>query len=106
FIGLLPGMPMVPFFALGGALIMAARTTPPKDLARAPATGAAGAGDKKLGPGEKKEPTERERIEEMLPVELVELEVGYDLVSLVDSSQGGELIERVTAIRRNLAAEL
>ncbi|MDB4973005.1 MAG: Flagellar biosynthesis protein FlhA, partial [Myxococcaceae bacterium] len=107
FVGVLPGMPIVPFFALAGALIMAARTKGPGELAPAGA-GAAGAGaDKKLAPGEKRaEPTERERIEEMLPVELVELEVGYDLVSLVDSSQGGELIERVSAIRRNLAAEL
>jgi flagellar biosynthesis protein FlhA len=55
---------------------------------------------------QKAEPTERERLEDLLPVELIELEVGYDLVSLVDQAQGGELIERVSAIRRNLATEL
>jgi flagellar biosynthesis protein FlhA len=42
----------------------------------------------------------------MLPVELLELEVGYDLVALVDAATGGELVERIAAIRRNLAAEL
>jgi flagellar biosynthesis protein FlhA len=41
-----------------------------------------------------------------LPVELLELEVGFDLVPLVDASQAGGLVERVSAIRRNLAAEL
>jgi flagellar biosynthesis protein FlhA len=41
-----------------------------------------------------------------LPVELLELEVGFDLVPLVDSSAPGGLVERVAAIRRNLAAEL
>jgi len=101
-IGLLPGMPVVPFFALAFALVMAARTAGPGQGATAAAgqPGQTASGDKRA------EPTERERIEEMLPVELVELEVGYDLVSLVDQSQGGELIERVSAIRRNLAAEL
>jgi flagellar biosynthesis protein FlhA len=105
-IGLMPGMPILPFFALAGAIYWGART----NLLGAEAAGAlAAGGDKKGGAAageKKKEPTERERIEEMLPVELVELEVGYDLVSLVDQTQGGELIERVSAIRRNLAAEL
>ncbi|HEX5656069.1 MAG TPA: flagellar biosynthesis protein FlhA [Polyangiales bacterium] len=104
-IGLLPGMPMLPFFALSGAILWGARANLLGDGATATA-GAPGAAPK-AGAGDKKhEPTERERIEEMLPVELVELEVGYDLVSLVDQQQGGELIERVSAIRRNLAAEL
>jgi flagellar biosynthesis protein FlhA len=105
-IGLLPGMPMLPFFALAGAILWGVRS----NLLAQPAAavpGAPGAARAGGAPGDKKhEPTERERIEEMLPVELVELEVGYDLVSLVDQSQGGELIERVSAIRRNLAAEL
>jgi flagellar biosynthesis protein FlhA len=101
-IGLLPGMPVVPFFALAGALALAARTAGPT----AGSAAALGQGKAAEAGGKRPEPTERERIEEMLPVELVELEVGYDLVSLVDSTQGGELIERVSAIRRNLAAEL
>jgi flagellar biosynthesis protein FlhA len=42
----------------------------------------------------------------LLPVELLELEVGFDLVPLVEPSQGGGLVERVAAIRKNLAAEL
>jgi flagellar biosynthesis protein FlhA len=99
-VGLMPGMPIVPFFTLAGVLLLASRSSGPS------AALAARSGDPKQ-PGEQKaEPTERERLEELLPVELVELEVGYDLVSLVDQSQGGELIERVSAIRRNLASEL
>jgi flagellar biosynthesis protein FlhA len=97
-VGLLPGMPLVPFLALGGALFMAGRTAAKAGVVRP--------GEAKPAGDAKAEPTERERLEELLPVELVELEVGYDLVSLVDQSQGGELIERVSAIRRNLATEL
>jgi hypothetical protein len=36
----------------------------------------------------------------------MELEVGYGLVSLVDTSQGGDLLDRISAVRRQLAAEL
>jgi len=44
--------------------------------------------------------------EQMLRVDILELEVGYGLVRLVDTVQGGGLLERITMIRRQLAAEL
>lgn len=44
--------------------------------------------------------------EQMLRVDILELEVGYGLVRLVDNVQGGGLLERITMIRRQLAAEL
>jgi flagellar biosynthesis protein FlhA len=45
-------------------------------------------------------------VESLLKVDTLELEVGYGLVSLVDTSQGGDLLERITAVRRQLAAEI
>jgi len=45
-------------------------------------------------------------VEELLKLDTMELEVGYGLVSLVDTRQGGDLLERIAAIRRQLAAEL
>ncbi len=44
--------------------------------------------------------------ESLLKLDVLELEVGYGLVGLVDAAQGGDLLERITAIRRQLAAEL
>jgi flagellar biosynthesis protein FlhA len=44
--------------------------------------------------------------EQMLPVDTLELEVGYGLVRLVDADQGGDLLDRVSMIRRQLAAEM
>ncbi|HYE02597.1 MAG TPA: flagellar biosynthesis protein FlhA, partial [Phycisphaerales bacterium] len=44
--------------------------------------------------------------EALLKVDALELEVGYGLVGLVDTRQGGTLLERITAIRRQLAAEI
>jgi flagellar biosynthesis protein FlhA len=45
-------------------------------------------------------------VETMLKVDTLELEVGYALVSLVDTAQGGDLLERINAIRRQLAGEM
>jgi flagellar biosynthesis protein FlhA len=45
-------------------------------------------------------------VESLLKVDTLELEVGYALVSLVDTAQGGDLLERISAIRRQLAVEM
>jgi flagellar biosynthesis protein FlhA len=45
-------------------------------------------------------------VEQILKVDLLELEVGYGLVGLVDAGQGGDLLDRISAVRRQLAAEL
>ena len=45
-------------------------------------------------------------VEQLLKVDLLELEVGYGLVGLVDQSQGGDLLDRITATRRQLAIEM
>jgi len=44
--------------------------------------------------------------ESLLKLDTMELEVGYALVPLVDAGQGGDLLERIAAIRRQLAVEL
>jgi flagellar biosynthesis protein FlhA len=51
-------------------------------------------------------PKEPERIETCLSVDALELEVGYGLVRLVDKKQGGDLLDRVANIRRQMALEL
>ncbi|MFM9996031.1 MAG: flagellar biosynthesis protein FlhA [Phycisphaerales bacterium] len=44
--------------------------------------------------------------ESLLKVDTLELEVGYGLVQLVDTTQGGDLLERISAVRRQLTLEL
>jgi len=51
-------------------------------------------------------PVEGPPPESLLKVDALELEVGYGLVGLVDAGQGGDLLERIAAVRRQLAAEL
>ena len=45
-------------------------------------------------------------VEQVLAVDLLELEVGYGLVRLVDTGQGGTLLDRITGIRRQLAGDM
>ena len=51
-------------------------------------------------------PKEPEKIESLLAVDVLELEVGYGLIRLVDRKQGGDLLDRITNIRRQMAIEL
>ncbi len=46
-----------------------------------------------------------ENLEDLLAIELVELEVGYGLVNLVDSEQNGDLLERISHIRKQFALD-
>ena len=101
-VGLVPGMPNVAFLTLGGALAYGAwklwkRSELEQDgggeIAGAlPAPGAGGSAE--LG------------WDELRPVDPLDLEVGYRLIPLVDSGQGGELMARIKAVRRKLTHEI
>ncbi|MGI5921893.1 MAG: flagellar biosynthesis protein FlhA [Syntrophomonadaceae bacterium] len=47
-----------------------------------------------------------ENVVELLQVEKMEMELGYGLIPLVDSEQGGDLLDRIVMIRRQCAVEL
>jgi flagellar biosynthesis protein FlhA len=51
----------------------------------------------------KKEP---EKVEKLLDLDTMELEVGYGLVRMVDAAKGGDLLDRVSLIRRQVAMDL
>ena len=46
-----------------------------------------------------------DELEDLLSVELVELEVGYGLVNIVDSEQSGDLLERITQLRKQFVTD-
>nr|HEX4316682.1 flagellar biosynthesis protein FlhA [Kofleriaceae bacterium] len=112
-IGLLPGMPHILFLALAGVATFAARRAkdaPAKagsvDAGKPGAKGAAGATAAVGADGKPVAATERAEIESALPVELLSLEVGLDLLGLVDANRGGELLKRIGSLRKQLASEL
>jgi flagellar biosynthesis protein FlhA len=51
-------------------------------------------------------PGSTEEVKALLGVDLLELEVGYELVPMVDVSSGGDLIDRIRALRRQFALDM
>lgn len=98
FFGIIPGMPKIPFFLLAGIVGFLAYS-----LKQVQITDELVAEQEQPVEEEVKRP---ENVATLLQVEPMELEIGYRLIPLVDPSQGGDLFERVTLIRRQTALEL
>ena len=94
------GMPMVPMWVLAVCCGGIAWTIMRRDKATASASAKA---EKATAAAAARKP---EKIESLLTVDPMELEVGYGLVQLVDTSKGGDLLERISLIRRQIAIEL
>jgi len=97
-LGIVPGLPMVPFFLLGAVvagIAYSVRKAVPSPKVQQ---------QKKEAPKEEK--VKQVQIEELLLVDPMELEVGYGLIPLVDPKQGGDLVERITHLRHRCAEEL
>lgn len=50
--------------------------------------------------------SDQQPVEDLLSVDTMEIEIGYGLVQLVDASRGGDLLDRISMIRRQLAVEI
>ncbi|OFX19012.1 MAG: flagellar biosynthesis protein FlhA [Anaeromyxobacter sp. RBG_16_69_14] len=93
-LGLLPGMPLLAFWGVGGSLwLLSRRATQAARMSTAP----------RAKPASEKAP---EKVQDLLAVEALELEVGFALVPLIDLAKGAELPSRVTALRKQLATDL
>nr|BDT29619.1 flagellar biosynthesis protein FlhA [Bacteriovorax sp. HI3] len=97
FFGLIPGLPKLPFFMMGGALAYVANRIEKSNTQEEVAEKA-----KAVEVTKKANP---QNLEELLNMELVELEVGYGLVHLVDTEQNGDLLERITHMRKIFALD-
>ncbi len=62
--------------------------------------------EKKIRKEEKQEQREPENVTQLLKVDPLSLNIGYELIPLVDKKQGGELLDAITGLRKTLALEL
>ncbi len=95
--GLVPGMPTVPFLIFALLLFLAARmVSAGKDVEEEPEA------------AEKQQPSldSPEEVQALLPLDVLELEVGYGLIPLVDEEQNGNLLSRIRSIRRQFALDM
>jgi flagellar biosynthesis protein FlhA len=95
---LIPGLPKLPFLVIGGLfLLMASRMQETPDVDED--------ADPQAPVDDEQRPDSPEAIAEKMRVDPLELEVAFDLVDLVDASRGGDLLDRVKALRRKVAME-
>ena len=96
------GLPLIPLWSMGVILVLLfiqRRRAIAKAAEKPALTGAAGATNQPaVKPAESVVP--------LLSYDPMELEIGFGLIPLVDVSQGGDLLERITMIRRHAAREL
>ncbi len=52
------------------------------------------------------EPKAADKIESLLTLDTLQIELGHGLVAMADTRKGGDLLERVTGVRRNFASEM
>ena len=120
-LGLIPGLPTIPFAILaslmGGMGYMVAREGTAQEIeggeprpsgavpqgTGAPTPGAAGA-PQPGGPAPA--PASPEDVMRLLTVDPMEAEIGYAIIPLVDPAQGGDMLERIGTIRKQMAVEL
>jgi flagellar biosynthesis protein FlhA len=109
--GLAPGMPAVPFLVLGGltgfvayalrknpATPGATELTPPKQLA-----GKAG----KAAKGDEQKPGgQPEDFRKLTEVDVFTIELGVSLLTLAEKKNGGDLLDRITGVRKSFAREM
>jgi flagellar biosynthesis protein FlhA len=101
-LGLVPGMPNLVFLSLATLMATSAYLTAQRRAAEAAAL---------LEPAMEAGPPTAPELKELSwddvpPVDLVGLEVGYRLIPLVDRAQGGQLMGRIKGVRRKLSQEL
>lgn len=94
--GLAPGLPTLPFFVLAlgtGGLAYTRLQAIPEEREMVE--------EEEVG-----EPSPHDEIKALLQVDPLELEIGYGLIHLVDETQGGDLLQRVSSIRKQMAMEI
>jgi len=105
--GLMPGMPLLPFLGLAALAAYMGRTLQePAAGGTAGAARATPAGAKVAGPAGPSVPAAGpEDVRKLIETDVFAIEIGYGLLPLADTKAGGDLLARVTGVRRALARE-
>lgn len=93
----IPGLPTIPFLALAVGIGL---------LAYAVAGFQRSVTEEEERQRIKAELPTPESVVSLLPLDPMEIEIGYGLIPLVDSDQGGDLLDRITMVRKQVALDL
>jgi flagellar biosynthesis protein FlhA len=99
-LGLVPAMPNLLFLVLSGMTAYLAYTLLQSERQRQLAE------QENLSRQSRSRPQEPENVFSYFQVDPLEIEIGYNLIVLTDEEQGGDLLYRLSAVRRQCAAEM
>ncbi|AGW12957.1 flagellar biosynthesis protein FlhA [Megalodesulfovibrio gigas] len=102
---MVPGMPTIPFLIFAVMMFMGAQMVSGGKGEGQPGGVDSKEAAKKLGKGGPALDTPEE-VQALLPLDILELEVGYGLIPLVDEEQSGNLLTRIRSIRRQFALDM
>jgi flagellar biosynthesis protein FlhA len=112
FLAVVPGLPMFPFLVLSVLTWFIGKNIKSRPAAGADAkqkadgkSGKSNEAAANAAPGAAAAPA-ADKLENLLGVDALLIELGFGLVSLADSRKGGDLLERVTGVRRQFAQEM
>ncbi|GGD21271.1 flagellar biosynthesis protein FlhA [Nocardioides daphniae] len=94
---LIPGLPKIPFLLAGGLMLLASTRVPVEEEPQTPEQREAEA---------LPSPDSPERLAAEIQVDALGLELSPDIIDLVDPSVGGDLLDRVKALRRKVASDI
>ncbi len=97
---LIPGLPKIAFLTVAGGLFWGARRLRAQARAAAPVETATAVDRKKAAEAQASD------LAQLLRLEDLTLEIGFQLIPLVDEKQGGQLLPRVRTLRRHLSGEM
>lgn len=100
FLGLVPGLPTFPFIIIGLLLIGISYLTSKTEIREI-----AEQAEKETA-AELQKAEAPEKVIGLVQYDPIELEIGYSLIPYVDQEQGGDLLDRITLIRKQVALEL
>jgi flagellar biosynthesis protein FlhA len=100
---LMPGLPKIPFLVIGALFFFGGRAMAKAADATAATEATEAAAALALPPVPA---SPRDQVQDALSLDPLELCIGFGLVPLVDGSSGGSLLQRVSAVRRQIAAEV
>jgi flagellar biosynthesis protein FlhA len=104
--GLVPGMPHFSFISLGLVAAVAAYWIANKQRAVKENEIKEVQRQQELLPAQKAQEVKELGWDDVTPVDMVGLEVGYRLIPLVDRNQGGQLLARIKGVRKKLSQEM
>jgi flagellar biosynthesis protein FlhA len=111
-----PGLPTMPFLTMGALVGLLSYTLHKNGMPDAAGASAGASMGMNSKPGEAKAPLAgaataaeakaNDKLENLLALDTLQIELGFGLIPMADKAKGGDLLDRVTGVRRTFASEM